>query len=47
MRVNPGPQARWVPVVDSAGNRHMEMRWTVPAKPTAQPTDAPTTVRAA
>jgi hypothetical protein len=47
MRINPSPQLRWVPVVDSAGNRHMEMRWTVPAEPTAQPTAAPTTLRAA
>jgi hypothetical protein len=47
MRVNPCPQVRWVPVVDSAGHRHMEMRWTVPAKPTAQPTAAPATLRAA
>ncbi len=45
MRVNQCPQVRWVPVVDSAG--HMEMRWTVPAKPTAQPTAAPATLRAA
>ncbi|MGR6964753.1 hypothetical protein ACU610_09870 [Geodermatophilus sp. URMC 61] len=47
MRTNTCPQVRWVPVVDSAGHRHMEMRWTVPTKPTAQPTTAPTTVRAA
>ena len=43
MRINPCPQVRWVPVVDSAGHRHMEMRWTVPRKPTA----APSTMRAA
>src|ERR687883_658999 len=32
MRVEQCPQVRWVPVVDSAGHRHMEMRWTVPSK---------------
>ena len=47
MRINPCPQVRWVPVVDSAGHRHMEMRWTVPSKPTAQPTPPPSTLRAA
>ena len=47
MRVNPCPQVRGVPVVDSAGHRHMEMRWTVPVKPTVQPTAAPSTLRAA
>ena len=47
MRINPCLQVRWVPVVDSAGHRHMEMRWTVPAKPTAQPTAAPAKLRAA
>ena len=26
------PQLRWVPVVDSHGHRHMEMRWTCPAE---------------
>jgi hypothetical protein len=33
--------------VDGAGHRHMEMRWIVPTKPTAQPTVAPATLRAA
>lgn len=47
MRINPCPQVRWVPVVDSAGHRHMEMRWTVPGKPAAQPFPAPATARAA
>jgi len=47
MRTNPCPQIRWVPVVDGAGHRHMEMRWTVPSKPTAQPTPPPSTLRAA
>ena len=47
MRINPCPQVRWVPAVDSAGHRHMEMRWTVPAKPTAQATTAPSTLPAA
>jgi hypothetical protein len=47
MRVNPCPQVRWVPVVDSAGHRHMEMRWTVPAKSTVQPTATPARLRAA
>ncbi len=47
MRTNPCPQVRWVPVVDGAGHRHMEMRWTVPTKPTVQPTASPTTLRAA
>ena len=47
MRINPCPQVRWVPVVDSAGHRHMEMRWTVPAKPTAQAATASSTMRAA
>ncbi len=47
MRINACPQVRWVPVVDSAGHRHMEMRWTVPVKPTVQPATAPATLRAA
>lgn len=49
MRTNPCPQVRWVPVVDSAGHRHMEMRWSVPVpvKPTAQLSAAPSTLRAA
>ncbi len=49
MRINPCPQVRWVPVVDSAGHRHMEMRWSMPTQvqPTAQPVTAPTTLRAA
>jgi hypothetical protein len=47
VRTNPCPQIRWVPVVDGAGHRHMEMRWIVPTKPTAQPTAAPATLRAA
>ena len=49
MRINPCPQVRWVPVVDAAGHRHMEMRWSVPvpARPTAQPPASPSTVRAA
>ena len=47
MRTNPCPQVRWVSVVDSSGHRHMEMRWTVPTKPTVQPTATPNTLRAA
>ncbi len=49
MRINPCPQVRWVPVVDSAGHRHMEMRWSMPtpAEPQAQPATAPSTLRAA
>ena len=47
MRINPCPQVRWVPVVDSAGHRHMEMRWSMPSQPTAQPATAPSTLRAA
>jgi hypothetical protein len=30
------PQCRWVPVVDAAGRRSLEMRWSTPA-PAAQP----------
>lgn len=47
MRINPCPQVRWVPVVDATGHRHMEMRWTVPSKPTAQPQGTASTSRAA
>ena len=49
MRINPCPQVRWVPVVDAAGHRHMEMRWSMPTsvEPTAQPATAPSTLRAA
>ncbi len=47
MRTNARPQTRWVPVVDGAGHRHMEMRWTVPVKPTVQSAAAPATLRAA
>ncbi len=31
MRVEERPLVRWVPVVDKAGHRHMEMRWELPA----------------
>lgn len=47
MRTSPCPQCRWVAVVDTSGHRHMEMRWVVPSKPTAQPTATPSTLRAA
>ena len=47
MRTSACPQVRWVPVVDGAGHRHMEMRWTVPSKPAAQPTPPHSTLRAA
>ncbi len=30
MRVEERPLVRWVPVVDKAGHRHMEMRWELP-----------------
>lgn len=48
MGVTRCPQVRWVPVVDSAGHRHMEMRWSAPL-PTqaAQPPATPSTARAA
>jgi len=43
------PQARWVTVVDGAGHRHLEMRWSVPgqAAPAARPATASTALRAA
>ena len=49
MRTNQCPQVRWVPVVDAAGHQHMEMRWSVPvpAKPTAQPHEGSSALRAA
>ncbi|SNS18249.1 hypothetical protein SAMN06893096_102390 [Geodermatophilus pulveris] len=48
MRTKTCPQARWVPVVDGAGHRHLEMRWSVPgeAVPAARPV-APAGPRAA
>jgi hypothetical protein len=31
MSVQECPQCRWVPVVDGAGRRRLEMRWAQPA----------------
>ncbi|WP_171058066.1 hypothetical protein [Modestobacter altitudinis] len=35
MSVQDCPQCRWVPVVDEAGHRRLEMRWVRPGTVTA------------
>ena len=40
MRVEERPLVRWVPVVDKAGHRHMEMRWELPTTAHQQGTRA-------
>ena len=40
MRVEERPLVRWVPVVDKAGHRHMEMRWELPTAAHQQVTRA-------
>ena len=35
MRQNDCPEIRWVPVVDQAGRRRLEMRWQAGASVTA------------
>jgi hypothetical protein len=35
MRTQQCPECRWVPVVDAAGRRRLEMRWVQPGTVTA------------
>ena len=34
------PECRWVPVVDGAGRRRLEMRWSLPVEAPAEGTTA-------